>query len=166
MSFHLRVGLLHGLTGSTLDHRSLPPEFESQHEQIWRMFHLWFCFIIFGGLSANFAYHVHKSGHKTSMMIITTHAPSVIRSKYWDPANKHICAQRYVWLLLWYILAIKYQNILYIIWEILSANKRLPPDLLNYSVWVAIHLIYISDQIKQSNHPLTCVWVWYEFVYA
>jgi len=32
---------LRGLTDCTLDHRSLPPEFESWREHIWRLFHLW-----------------------------------------------------------------------------------------------------------------------------
>jgi len=48
---------LHCLTGSVLDHRSLPPEFESRHGHIWRVFHLWICFITFGGRSDNLAYH-------------------------------------------------------------------------------------------------------------
>jgi len=65
--FFRHLGPLHGLTGSTLDHRSLPPEFESRHGHIWRVFHLWLHFITFGGRSAHLAYHVHKSGCKTSI---------------------------------------------------------------------------------------------------
>ena len=38
-----------GLVGNTLDHRSLPPEFESRCGHTWRVFHLWLRFIIFGG---------------------------------------------------------------------------------------------------------------------
>ena len=60
-----------GLTGSTLDHRSLPNGFESQHGHIWRVFHLWLHFITVGGHSVHLAHHVHKSGHKTSIIIIT-----------------------------------------------------------------------------------------------
>ena len=56
--------------GSALDHRSLPPEFESWHGHIWRVFHLWLCFITVGGCSAHLAHHVHKSGHKTSIIIM------------------------------------------------------------------------------------------------
>ena len=56
------------LTGSALDHRSLPPEFESQCGNIWRVFHLWLCFITFGAHSAHLAYH--KSGCKTWIIII------------------------------------------------------------------------------------------------
>jgi len=34
------------------------------------LFHLWLLFITFGGRSAYLAYHVHKSGRKTSIIII------------------------------------------------------------------------------------------------
>jgi len=63
----LLCGGLRGLVGSTLGHRSLPPKFESRRENIWRVFHLWLPFIRFGGHSAHLAYHVHKSGRKTSI---------------------------------------------------------------------------------------------------
>ena len=53
--------------GSVLNYRSLPPEFESRRGHIWRLFHLWLRFITFGGCSAHLAYHVHKSGRKTSI---------------------------------------------------------------------------------------------------
>jgi len=36
---------------------------------IWRVFHLWLHFITFGGCSAHLAYHVDKSGRKTSFVI-------------------------------------------------------------------------------------------------
>jgi len=55
------------LVGSALDHRSLPSEFESLRRDIWRVFHLWLRFITFGGRSAHLAYHVRKSGRKTSI---------------------------------------------------------------------------------------------------
>ena len=61
-----------GLTGSALDHGSLPTEFEFWHGDIWRVFHLWPRFITFGGHSAHRAYHVHKSGRKTSIVILFT----------------------------------------------------------------------------------------------
>ena len=51
---------LRGLTGSALDHRSLPPEFDSQHGHIWRVFHLWLRFITFRGHSAHLPYHVQQ----------------------------------------------------------------------------------------------------------
>ena len=57
-------------SGSVLDHRSLPPGFESRRGHIWRLFHLRLRFITFGGRSAHLAYHVHKSGRKTSIIII------------------------------------------------------------------------------------------------
>ena len=63
-----------GLIGSSLDNRSLPPEFESRRGHMWRMFHLWLLFIILGGRSAHLTYYVHKSGRKTSII-----------------NNKHIC---------------------------------------------------------------------------
>ena len=53
-----------GLTGSALDHRSLPPEFEPRCGHIWRLFHLWGHFITFGDRSVHLTYHVHKSGVK------------------------------------------------------------------------------------------------------
>jgi len=54
-------------SGSVLDHRSLPPVFESRRGHIWRLFRLWLRLITFGGRSAHLAYHVHKSGRKTSI---------------------------------------------------------------------------------------------------
>jgi len=65
-----RLRRLCGITGSALDHSSLPLEFESWHGHFWRVFHLWLCLIIFRGCSAHLAYHVNKSGHKTSIIII------------------------------------------------------------------------------------------------
>ena len=59
---------LHGLTGRALDHRSLPHVFESRRGHIWRVFHLWLCFITFGGRSAHIAHHVHKRAGKTSIL--------------------------------------------------------------------------------------------------
>ena len=53
-------------SGSVLDHRSLPPMFESWHGHIWRLFHLKLHYITIGGRSAHLAYQVHKSGCKTS----------------------------------------------------------------------------------------------------
>ena len=41
------------------------PEFKSRCGHSWREFHLWLCFITFGGRSANSAYHANKSGCKT-----------------------------------------------------------------------------------------------------
>ena len=55
---------------SVLGHRSLPPGFESRYGFTWRLFHLWFRFIIFGCPSAHLAYHLHKSGRKTPTIII------------------------------------------------------------------------------------------------
>ena len=54
------MGCLCGLVGSVLDHRSLPPEFESRCGHICRVFHIWLRFITFGGHLAHLAYHVHK----------------------------------------------------------------------------------------------------------
>ena len=45
--------------------------FESRRGHIWRVFHLWIRFITFGGHSAHLPYQVHKSGCKTSIIIIT-----------------------------------------------------------------------------------------------
>ena len=53
-------------SSSVLDHRSLRRLFESWRGHIWRLFHLWPHFITFGG-HAHLAYHVHKSGRKTSI---------------------------------------------------------------------------------------------------
>ena len=57
-------GCLRGLTGNALDHRSLPSWFKYWH--IWRVFHLLLRFINLGHL----AYHVHKSGCKTSIIVV------------------------------------------------------------------------------------------------
>jgi len=62
--------LCRSLTGRALDHISLPPGFESQRWHIWRVFHLWLRFVTFGSRSAHLAYHVYKSGRKTSIIII------------------------------------------------------------------------------------------------
>jgi len=56
--------------GSVLDHTSPPPVFETRRGHIRRMFHLWLRFITFEGSSGHLAYHVHKSGPKTSIIII------------------------------------------------------------------------------------------------
>jgi len=70
VTFQLFVGAPPWSSGSVLDHRSLPPVFESRSGHIWRLFHPWLRFIIFGGRSAHLAYHVHKSGRKTPIIII------------------------------------------------------------------------------------------------
>ena len=57
-------------SSSVLDHRSLPPGFESQRGHIWRLFHLWLRFITVGGRSAHLAYHVHKRRRKIPIIII------------------------------------------------------------------------------------------------
>ena len=57
-------------SGSVLDHRSLPPVFESRREYFWRLFRLSLRLVTFGGSSAHLAYLVHKSGRKTSIIII------------------------------------------------------------------------------------------------
>ena len=57
-------------SGSALDHRSLPPVFESRCGHIGRLFHLRLRFITFGGRSAHLAYHAHKSGGKAPIIII------------------------------------------------------------------------------------------------
>jgi len=55
---------------SLLDHRSLPPVFKYRRGHIWGSFHPWLRFITYGSRSAHLAYHAHKSGHKTSIIII------------------------------------------------------------------------------------------------
>ena len=50
--------------GSVLDHRSLPPVFESRRGHIWRLFRLSLRFITFGSRSAHLAYLVHRIGRK------------------------------------------------------------------------------------------------------
>jgi len=59
-SYSADQGRLHGLAVVcwTTDHYHL------------RLFHLWLRFITFGGHSAHLAYHVHRNGHKTSIIII------------------------------------------------------------------------------------------------
>ena len=67
-------GLFFFYCGSVLDHRSLPPVFESQHGNIWRLFRLRLRLITFGGRSAHLACHVHKSGRKTSIIFTRARA--------------------------------------------------------------------------------------------
>ena len=57
-------------SGSMLDHRSLPPMFESRRGHIWRLFRLSLRLITFGSHSAHLAYHRHKDGRKTLIIII------------------------------------------------------------------------------------------------
>ena len=70
-------------SGSVLDHRSLPPVFESRRGHIWRLFHFWLRLITFGGRSAHLAYHVHKSGRKTSIIIMICACLRLTRISYW-----------------------------------------------------------------------------------
>jgi len=65
-------------SGNVLDHRLLPPVFEYRRGHIWRVFHLWLRFIIFGGGSAHLAYHVHKSDRKTPIIIIVIFSKRLI----------------------------------------------------------------------------------------
>jgi len=55
---------------SSLDHGSLPPEFESRRGHVWTLFRHLLIFITFGGRSAHLAYLVHKRGRKTWIIII------------------------------------------------------------------------------------------------
>ena len=61
-------------SGSVLDHRSLPPVFESRRGHIWRLFHLPLRLITFGSRSAHLAYPVHESAvkHQSSSTIKTS----------------------------------------------------------------------------------------------
>ena len=59
-------------SGSVLDYRSLPPVFKSQRGHILRLFCLSLRLITFGGRSPHLAYLVHKSGRKTSIIIIVS----------------------------------------------------------------------------------------------
>jgi len=56
-------------SSSVLDHKSLPPMFESRCGHIWNLFHIWLRFITFWGRSAHLAYHMHKSGRKAPIII-------------------------------------------------------------------------------------------------
>ena len=49
------IGMPPWSNGSVLDHRSLPPVFESRRGQNWRLFHLWIRFITLGNRSAHLA---------------------------------------------------------------------------------------------------------------
>ena len=71
-------------SGSVLDHRSLPPVFESRRGHIWRLFRLSLRLITFGGRSAHLPYLVHKSGRKTSIIIIIiTYIPTYYNVNWW-----------------------------------------------------------------------------------
>ena len=79
-------------SGSVLDHRSLPPVFESRRGHIWRSFRLSLRLITFGVRSAHLAYLVHKSGRETSIIIIL---PFNIKfSQMSDLFNFNVCRCR------------------------------------------------------------------------
>ena len=59
-------GCLHGLTGSTVGHRSIPPGFIPRPGYITRMFHRSLCLIIIGGHSTDLTYFVNISSGKTA----------------------------------------------------------------------------------------------------
>ena len=89
-------------SGSVLDHRSLPPVFESRRGHIWRLFRLLLRLIIFGGRSAQLAYLMHKSGRKTSIIIIYQHVWRLVpssRSTTCTIAMYHDFYLRVPWLL-------------------------------------------------------------------
>ena len=65
-------------SGSLLDHRSLPPVFESRRGHIWRLFGLSRRLITFEGRSAHLAYLVHKNGRKTTIIIINHHHEHIV----------------------------------------------------------------------------------------
>ena len=80
------MGWLRDLTGSVLYHRSLPPEFEPRRGHIWGVFHLSLRFITFVARSAHLAYHVHKTGRKTSIIIL------LLLHEVLNPSYSHWCA--------------------------------------------------------------------------
>ena len=74
-------------SGSVLNHRSLPPVFESRRGHIWRVFHIWLRFIAFGSSSAHLAYHVHTSGRKTTIIINHHHRGTSSVGDYEDTVD-------------------------------------------------------------------------------
>ena len=62
-----------------------PPEFKPQCGHIWRVFHLWLCFITFEGRSAHLAYHVHKSGSKTPIPWVKRKRATFMRTVFVGP---------------------------------------------------------------------------------
>ena len=94
LSLGLPSACLRGPTGSTLDHRSLPPEFASRCGHIWRVFQLWLV------CSVHLAYHVPKYGRKMSIIILAhlywpssefllliKRFPRTLYCKYWNQIN-------------------------------------------------------------------------------
>ena len=69
-SSNITLGAPPWSNGSVFGHGSLSPVFESRRGHIWRLFHVWLRLITLGGRSAHLAYHVHKSGRKTPIIII------------------------------------------------------------------------------------------------
>jgi len=92
------AGSLLSSNGSVLDHRSLPPVFESRREHIWRMFHLWLRFITFGGHSAHLAYRVYKSGPRTSITIINPNSVYYIHHTFalWQESPENLASKPFV----------------------------------------------------------------------
>ena len=90
-------------SSSVLNHRSLPPVFEFRRGHIWRLFHLWLCFITFRGRSAHLAYHVHKSGRKTSIIALQSfinHAFIPVLLVLWDVFSWVLTPLQYIsWII-------------------------------------------------------------------
>jgi len=90
-------------SGSVLDYRSLPPVFKSRHGHIWRLFRLSVRLITFGGRSAHLAYLVHKSGRKTSIIIIIQ-SDTGRSTRSWCMRIMHFLGLALNSFLLWYII--------------------------------------------------------------
>ena len=92
-------------SGSVLDHRSLPPVFESRRGDIWRLFRLWLRLIAFGRHSAHLAYRIDKSGRKTSILITIigvseSHPPGVdLREEkhQWQTLDSILAERLLIW---------------------------------------------------------------------
>jgi len=67
------------------------------HTHIWRVFHLWLHFITFGGRLTHLTHHVHKSGCKTSIIIIIAHTHA---ERGWEALLYHF---NQMWVMLCFI---------------------------------------------------------------
>ena len=156
------AGRLCGLVGSTLDHRSLPREFKSRHGHLWRVFHLWVRFITFGSCSTHLAYHVYKSGHKTSIIIIHNVGTAIININAQSICLEFVFSRWYIVQVLTFLwsCSVEYTGV----WPF---NFNALYVIMSVSNWICL---YIGNQWSSFNisviydHASTTLWLsewWY-----
>ena len=155
---YLRCRRLRGLVGSALDHISLPPVFESRGGHIWMLFPLWLRFITVRGRSTHLAYHVHKSGRETFIIIFHV-------SSYWNKSwIKIITFFFLVWFPFWYSdrdckMLYTWQEVLWIRWfRIPTAPSGWSSDVVIADVWL-VYRARMSNLRFCQLFTITALWL-------